>query len=152
MINPFIYGFMSKNFRLYFKTVLGQLLSSRLIFWGRRFGRDGSGTEAGVYGSTKSDASNRANGGGNHNRGAHFTVRMDRLQGNGNQRGKGAGSSNPAFADRFRKKTASSGRPSATPARKPSDPKTEMVSVNDIWPVAAAAAVEEKGGTGEGGQ
>ncbi|XP_017492807.1 PREDICTED: pyroglutamylated RFamide peptide receptor-like [Rhagoletis zephyria] len=73
VINPFIYGFMSKNFRLYFKTVLGQLLSSRLVFWGRRFGRDGSGTEAGVYGSTKSDASNRANGGGNHNRGAHFT-------------------------------------------------------------------------------
>lgn len=123
VINPFIYGFMSKNFRLYFKIIFSQL-ADRFACFG--LFRGGAGDS---FGSTKSDASNRQKTG-------HYAVRMDRLQGH-QMRGVG-GYANAAYTTDYRKKTTvpvSVGAGAITGGRKPSDPKTELVSVNDTLQV-----------------
>lgn len=125
VLNPFIYGFMSKNFRLYIKTICAQMVSYTLCT------RDSPGS----FGSTKSDVSkqtrlSRTPGG------AAFVVRMDKMEAAGHKK-----------ASNLKDMAGNGLLPTTTATRKISDPKTECVSVNDTWPASTAVTPVDSGTT-----
>ncbi|KAI2805532.1 hypothetical protein BLOT_004530 [Blomia tropicalis] len=122
VVNPFIYGFMSKNFRLYFKQVLNQC-------WSATCTRNGVGSAGPInrpiynnhhhlnhqnHGSNKSDQQMK------QQRTSAIIVRMNQFDLNQNQ------TQSNLFKQDSREQVNEINN------RKPSDPRTEEVSIADF--------------------